>query len=74
MVLEEASDAVKIKSVCVYGGVPKYPQIQAIKQGVEVIVATPGRLIDLMNVSRLNLLKLWVKYLRMKSEVRFNFG
>jgi len=49
VVLEEAADAVKISSVCVYGGVPKGPQIQAIRRGVEVIVATPGRLIDLMN-------------------------
>jgi len=49
VVLEEAADAVKISSVCVYGGVAKGPQIQAIKRGVEVIVATPGRLIDLMN-------------------------
>jgi ATP-dependent RNA helicase DBP3 len=49
VVLEEAADAVKISSVCVYGGVAKGPQIQAIRRGVEVIVATPGRLIDLMN-------------------------
>jgi ATP-dependent RNA helicase DBP3 len=49
VVLEEAADAVKMKSVCVYGGVAKGPQIQALRRGVEVVVATPGRLIDLMN-------------------------
>ena len=32
-----------------YGGVPKWQQIQDLKKGVEVVVATPGRLIDLMN-------------------------
>lgn len=47
-VLDEASNLVKITSVCVYGGVPKYTQKQALKAGVEVIVATPGRLLDLM--------------------------
>ena len=40
-----------IVSVCVYGGVPKYTQKNALKAGVEVIVATPGRLLDLMEVS-----------------------
>jgi len=49
VVLEEASDAVKIQSVCVYGGVAKGPQIGALRKGAEVVVATPGRLIDLMN-------------------------
>jgi len=48
VVLEEASQFVNIRSVCVYGGVPKYPQRDALKKGVEVVVATPGRLIDLM--------------------------
>jgi len=49
VVLEEAADAVQIKSVCVYGGVPKYNQMKDLSRGVEVVVATPGRLIDLMN-------------------------
>jgi len=47
-VLEEAAKFVKIRSVCVYGGVPKPPQRDALRRGVEVLVATPGRLIDLM--------------------------
>ena len=33
-----------------YGGVSKYDQIKNLSKGVEVVVATPGRLIDLMNV------------------------
>ena len=40
-------------SVCVYGGVPKPPQRDALRRGVEVLVATPGRLIDLMEVSKI---------------------
>jgi len=33
----------------VFGGVSKHGQIQALRRGVEVLVATPGRLLDLMN-------------------------
>ena len=33
----------------VYGGTNIEPQIRAIKHGVDIIVATPGRLLDLMN-------------------------
>ncbi|KAJ1638556.1 P-loop containing nucleoside triphosphate hydrolase protein [Pavlovales sp. CCMP2436] len=37
-----------ISSLCVYGGVPKFPQIKALRAGVDVVVATPGRLLDLV--------------------------
>jgi ATP-dependent RNA helicase RhlE len=32
----------------IFGGVPQYSQVQAIRSGVDIIVATPGRLLDLM--------------------------
>eukprot|EP01116_Phalansterium_solitarium_P005197 TRINITY_DN1660_c0_g1_i3.p1 TRINITY_DN1660_c0_g1~~TRINITY_DN1660_c0_g1_i3.p1 ORF type:complete len:644 (-),score=299.01 TRINITY_DN1660_c0_g1_i3:2360-4186(-) len=38
----------RLRSVCVYGGVPKEPQIKAFSQGVAICIATPGRLIDLL--------------------------
>ncbi|MGW8195507.1 MAG: DEAD/DEAH box helicase [Desulforhopalus sp.] len=38
-----------LKSSTVYGGVGKQPQINAIRNGVEIIVACPGRLLDLLN-------------------------
>jgi len=38
-----------INSIAVYGGSSIVQQIKKIKQGVHIIVATPGRLIDLMN-------------------------
>jgi len=47
-VLEEAGKKVGISSVCVYGGVPKRDQAQALKAGVGIVVATPGRLEDLV--------------------------
>ncbi len=38
----------KIRHKVVFGGVPQYNQVQAIRKGVDIIVATPGRLLDLM--------------------------
>jgi len=48
-VLDVAGKSCGVRSVCVYGGVPKWTQKEALKKGVEVVVATPGRLIDLIN-------------------------
>jgi ATP-dependent RNA helicase RhlE len=39
--------ATKLKSVTVYGGVNKNPQIRGLRQGAEIAVACPGRLLDL---------------------------
>jgi len=36
----------KLKSTCIYGGVGMQPQIDALRSGVDVVVATPGRLLD----------------------------
>lgn len=38
-----------IKNLVIFGGVPQNPQTRALKQGVDVLIATPGRLIDLIN-------------------------
>jgi ATP-dependent RNA helicase DeaD len=35
-----------IRSVAIFGGVSYEPQLQALRQGVHIIVATPGRLLD----------------------------
>ena len=37
----------KIRSLPIYGGVSKMPQVRALHQGVDIIVACPGRLLDL---------------------------
>ena len=39
----------KIRSTVVFGGVKINPQIARLRQGVDVLVATPGRLLDLHN-------------------------
>jgi superfamily II DNA/RNA helicase len=38
-----------LKSVTIYGGVGKAGQIAAIRQGADIVVACPGRLLDLLN-------------------------
>jgi len=37
-----------LRSICLFGGVPKQEQRQALRGGVDILVATPGRLADLM--------------------------
>ena len=44
-----------LKSAVIFGGVKPKAQIETIRQGVDVLVATPGRLIDLENQKALSL-------------------
>ena len=44
-----------IRSVCAYGGAPKSLQIRKIQNGVEVLIATPGRLNDLLEMKVVDL-------------------
>lgn len=39
-----------VRVTCVYGGVPKGPQISRLRGGVDVLIATPGRLIDMIKI------------------------
>lgn len=47
-VVQEYDRFFKLQSTAIYGGVSAFPQKQALRRGVEILVATPGRLIDLM--------------------------
>jgi ATP-dependent RNA helicase RhlE len=54
---------VSLRMATVFGGVSERPQIEALRSGVDLVVATPGRLIDLMdqrvaNLSRIEFLVL----------------
>jgi ATP-dependent RNA helicase DDX5/DBP2 len=46
-----------MKVACIYGGAPKGPQIQILREGVHILVATPGRMIDCLEIKRLNLFR-----------------
>lgn len=37
----------EIRTVCLYGGSGYQPQVDALRRGVDIVVATPGRLMDL---------------------------
>jgi superfamily II DNA/RNA helicase len=43
------------RAVAVYGGVAMDPQIKALRKGVDVVIGTPGRLIDLMERNEMSL-------------------
>ncbi|KAL6976052.1 DEAD-box ATP-dependent RNA helicase 53, mitochondrial [Sarracenia purpurea var. burkii] len=47
--------APKLESLCVYGGVPISRQMSQLDNGVDVVVGTPGRVIDLIKRGALNL-------------------
>lgn len=47
-----------IKSTVIFGGVSQHGQVLALKRGVDVLIATPGRLLDLMNQNLLSLRQL----------------
>lgn len=49
------SKGLAVRSVAIFGGVGQKDQEEALKRGVDVVVATPGRLIDLVNQKILRL-------------------
>jgi ATP-dependent RNA helicase RhlE len=49
------SKNMKVRSVAIYGGVGKGPQIDALRRGAEIVVACPGRLLDLMGDGQIDL-------------------
>ncbi len=45
----------KITHTVIFGGVGQNPQVQAMRRGLDVVVATPGRLLDLMQQGHIHL-------------------
>jgi superfamily II DNA/RNA helicase len=45
----------EIKNTVVYGGVKKHTQVRDLQSGVEILIATPGRLIDHLEQGNTNL-------------------
>ncbi|HTF19632.1 MAG TPA: DEAD/DEAH box helicase [Chryseolinea sp.] len=61
--LNQYGKNLSIRTVLVYGGVSQVSQVNQIRRGVDVVIATPGRLLDLIqqrvvNLSQLNILVL----------------
>ncbi|MFK5880451.1 MAG: DEAD/DEAH box helicase [Flavobacteriaceae bacterium] len=53
--VRDYSQFLDIKSTVIFGGVNAKPQIRTIRSGIDVLVATPGRLLDLENQGALSL-------------------
>ncbi|AQK90488.1 Putative DEAD-box ATP-dependent RNA helicase family protein [Zea mays] len=45
----------RISSTCLYGGAPKGPQLRELERGADIVVATPGRLNDILEMNRVSL-------------------
>jgi ATP-dependent RNA helicase RhlE len=55
--IKEYSEFLDLHSTVIFGGVNQNPQVTKLRQGVDILVATPGRLIDLQNQGLLSLSK-----------------
>ncbi len=53
--IETASEVRKVRVLCIYGGVGYDPQLEALEKGVDVVVGTPGRVLDLLHRHALDL-------------------
>ncbi|MFE3848689.1 DEAD/DEAH box helicase [Flavobacterium sp. LB3P45] len=55
--IKEYSEFLDLKSTVIFGGVNQNPQVTQLRQGIDILVATPGRLIDLHNQGLISLAK-----------------
>lgn len=53
--IDTYSKYIKIENLVIFGGVSQNPQTRALKSGVDILIATPGRLLDLINQKFINL-------------------
>lgn len=63
----------RLKSITIYGGVAVNPQIDKLKQGVDIVVACPGRLLDHIGQGTINLSRLEVLVLD-EADQMFDMG
>ena len=52
--IDDYSDGLALKTKVVYGGVGRQAQVDAIALGLDILVATPGRLLDLIETGDIN--------------------
>lgn len=55
--IKEYSEFLDLRSGVIFGGVNQKPQVALLRQGIDILVATPGRLIDLQNQGLISLSK-----------------
>ena len=52
---DKFSKVVRLRTLCVYGGAPYEPQERALREGVDIVIGTPGRMKDHLERGRLRL-------------------
>ena len=53
-VFEQIGKHTRVKTFCVFGGVEQGPQIAKLEKGIDILVATPGRMFDLVSQGFIN--------------------
>lgn len=56
--IEAYGKDLNLRYAVIYGGVSEKPQVMALQRGVDILIATPGRLMDLMNQGYIRLMQL----------------
>lgn len=54
-VFDKIAYKTRVKSICIFGGVEQDSQIKALYKGVDIVIATPGRMFDLQHQGALDL-------------------
>jgi ATP-dependent RNA helicase RhlE len=57
--IESLGRHLPVRHTVIFGGVSQKPQVSALQRGVDIVVATPGRLLDLMNQRHISLNHIW---------------
>ncbi|HOY40763.1 MAG TPA: DEAD/DEAH box helicase [Chitinophagales bacterium] len=57
-VFETIANKTRVKIACIFGGVDQQPQIDTLYKGVDIVIATPGRMFDLQSQGVLDLSKI----------------
>jgi superfamily II DNA/RNA helicase len=57
-VAHQFGTSARMRNTCVFGGAPKGPQLRDIENGCEIVIATPGRLIDFLEMGKISLNRL----------------
>lgn len=52
---KEYGNNINLRSTVIYGGVPQSRQVRILQNGVDILIATPGRLLDLIQQKKLTL-------------------
>ncbi|NJO69502.1 MAG: DEAD/DEAH box helicase [Bacteroidetes bacterium] len=54
-VFQQIGRGTGVKTACIYGGVDQLPQIERLEKGLDVLIATPGRMFDLVSQGHIKL-------------------